>query len=104
MKYAPAPAATVITSRITFMVKNMTIPRRTVSAIKTTFRKPPHHGVFALNHREKKHSWNMPEIKFTSDAVKVLQSIVTRKQQKNSLAGSYQAMEAILDNVAALFM
>lgn len=44
--------------------------------------------VVALNHREKKHNWNMPEIKFTSDAVKVLQSIVTRKQQKNSLAGS----------------
>ncbi len=56
--------------------------------------------VVALNHREKKHNWNMPEIKFTSDAVKVLQSIVTRKQQKNSLEGSYQAMEAILDNVS----
>ena len=40
----------------------------------------------------------MPEIKFTSDAVKILQSILTRRIQKNSLAGSYAALEEILDN------
>lgn len=56
--------------------------------------------VIALSHRVKKHSWSMEEIKFTADAVKVLQSILTRRIQKNSLASSYQALEAILDNVS----
>ncbi|MBE5873295.1 MAG: bifunctional diguanylate cyclase/phosphodiesterase [Lachnospiraceae bacterium] len=52
----------------------------------------------ALNYRTA-HSWTMSEIKFTADAVKVLQSILTKRIQKNSLAGSYAAMEAMLDNV-----
>lgn len=55
--------------------------------------------VLALNHRSKKYIWNMSEIKFTSDAVRILQSILTKRIQKNSLAGSYAALEAILDNV-----
>lgn len=55
--------------------------------------------VLSLNHRKKKISWSMSEIKFTADAVKVLQSIVTRRIQKNSLTSSYQVLEAILDNV-----
>ncbi len=52
----------------------------------------------SLNYR-KPHVWGMPEIKFTADAVKVMQSILTRRIQKNSLAGSYAALEAVLDNV-----
>lgn len=52
----------------------------------------------ALNTRVP-HSWVMSEIKFAADAVKVLQSILTKRIQKNSLAGSYAALEAILDNV-----
>ena len=55
--------------------------------------------VLSLNHRRKKHSWVMSEIKFTADAVKLLQSILTRRIQKNSIASSYEALEAILDNV-----
>lgn len=55
--------------------------------------------VLVLNHRRQKHSWSMPEIKFTADAVKLLQSILTRRIQKNSIASSYEALEAILDNV-----
>ncbi len=55
--------------------------------------------VLALNHRTRKNIWKMDEIKFASDAVKVLQSILTRRIQKNSLASSYAALEAILDNV-----
>ena len=55
--------------------------------------------VLVLNHRRQKHSWSMPEIKFTADAVKILQSILTRRIQKNSIASSYEALEAILDNV-----
>lgn len=55
--------------------------------------------MLSLNHRKQNVNWNMPEIKFTADAAKVLQSILTRRIQKNSLAGSYAVLEAILDNV-----
>ncbi|MGN0401861.1 MAG: EAL domain-containing protein [Acetatifactor sp.] len=55
--------------------------------------------VLSLNHRHKDYVWSMQEIKFTADAVKVLQSILTKRIQKNSLASSYEALEAILDNV-----
>ena len=55
--------------------------------------------VLSLNHRRQGHVWSMAEIKFTADAVKILQSILTRRIQKNSLAGSYAALEEILDNV-----
>lgn len=43
--------------------------------------------------------WKVDEIKFINDTVKIIQSILTRRIQKNSLASSYEAMEAILDNV-----
>lgn len=55
--------------------------------------------VLSLNHRTNKDAWNTEAIKFASDAVKILQSILTKRIQKNSLAGSYAALEAILDNV-----
>jgi diguanylate cyclase (GGDEF)-like protein len=55
--------------------------------------------VLAVEYRENHHNWEASEVKFTADAVKVLQSILTRRIQKNSLAGSYAALEAILDNV-----
>lgn len=55
--------------------------------------------MLSLNHRRQAHVWSMSEIKFTSDTVKILQSILTRRIQKNSLAGSYAALEEILDNV-----
>lgn len=55
--------------------------------------------ILSLNHRKEAHNWNMSEIKYASDAVKVLHSIVTRRVQKHSLAGSYAALESILDNV-----
>lgn len=55
--------------------------------------------MLSLNQRKRKVNWSMSEIKFTADAVKVLQSILTRRIQKNSLASSYQVLEAILDNV-----
>ena len=40
--------------------------------------------VLSLNHRTQGHVWSMAEIKFTADAVKILQSILTRRIQKNS--------------------
>lgn len=48
----------------------------------------------------KKRIWNVDEIKFIADAVKVMQSILTKRIQKNSLASSYASLEAVLDNVA----
>lgn len=56
--------------------------------------------VLSLNHRQRSYVWNMEEIKFTADAVKVLQSILTKRTQKNSLASTYEALEAVLDNVS----
>lgn len=43
--------------------------------------------------------WKTNEVKFVSDAVKILQSVLTRRIQKNSIASSYASLEAILDNV-----
>lgn len=48
---------------------------------------------------EKNRIWQVEEIKFISDAVRVLQSILTRRIQKNSLISSYASMETVLDNV-----
>ncbi|MGN0384526.1 MAG: EAL domain-containing protein [Lachnospiraceae bacterium] len=45
--------------------------------------------------------WTMDEAKFVADAVRVLQSILTKRIQKNSLVGSYASLEAILDNVSS---
>lgn len=49
---------------------------------------------------DKDRIWRVDEIKFIADAVKVMQSILTRMQQKDSLKNSYEALEAVLDNVA----
>lgn len=48
-----------------------------------------------------KRSWELYEIKFISDTAKVIQNIITRRIQKNSLAGSYEVLEEILDNVGS---
>ena len=45
--------------------------------------------------------WKLEEIKFLNDSVKVLQSILTKRIQKNSLASSYVSLETILDNVGS---
>ncbi len=44
--------------------------------------------------------WDVGEIKFISDAVKVLQSILTKRMQKDSLESSHESLEAVLDHVA----
>lgn len=48
---------------------------------------------------EEERSWKVGEITFLNDAVKVLQSILTKRVQKNSLASSYASLEAILNNI-----
>ena len=45
--------------------------------------------------------WQIEEVKFINDSVKILQSILTRRIQKNSLASSYASLERILDNVGS---
>ena len=55
------------------------------------------YGVFTEKREDR--IWQKEEIKFLADAMKILQSILTRRIQKNSLAGSYACLETILDNV-----
>ena len=54
--------------------------------------------MLSLNHR-KSHAWDMEEIRFAGDAVRIFQSILTRRMQKNSLSNSRQTLETMLDNV-----
>jgi len=46
-------------------------------------------------------TFELDDTKFFGDIVKVLQSVVTRKIQKNSLTSSFKSLEAILDNVGS---
>ena len=43
--------------------------------------------------------WDRDEIKFFGDAERIIQSILEKRIQKNSLASSYKSLESILDNV-----
>lgn len=45
--------------------------------------------------------WNTEDIRLVNDGIKIVQSIMVRKIQKNSLAISYASLEAILDNVGS---
>ena len=54
--------------------------------------------MLSLNHR-KTHTWEMEEIRFAGDAVRIFQNILTRRMQKNSLNNSRQTLETMLDNV-----
>ena len=51
--------------------------------------------------RKTERIWKLEEIKFLNDTVKILQSILARRIQKNSLASSYASLETILDNVGS---
>ncbi len=57
------------------------------------------YSCFMDSKRDKK--WRTDEVKFLYDSMKVLQSILTKRIQKNSLASSYASLEAILDNVGS---
>ncbi|MGN0377324.1 MAG: EAL domain-containing protein [Suilimivivens sp.] len=59
-------------------------------------------GMYAcFEEKNKERSWQMEELKFLGDSVKILQSILTKRIQKNSLASSYASLETILDNVGS---
>ena len=45
--------------------------------------------------------WSIEEIKFVNDSVKILQSILVKRVQKNSIASSYASIETILNNVGS---
>lgn len=53
-----------------------------------------------FNQTDKERNWSVEDLKFIADAVKVMQSILTRRIQKNSLASSYASLEAVLDNIS----
>lgn len=52
-----------------------------------------------FSEKEKDRIWQLEEIRFLNDAVKILQNILTRRIQKDSLVSSYASLETILDNV-----
>ncbi len=45
--------------------------------------------------------WSIDDIKFINDAIRILQSIITKRLQTNSLASSFASLEAVLDNVGS---
>ncbi|MBO4456615.1 MAG: EAL domain-containing protein [Butyrivibrio sp.] len=45
--------------------------------------------------------WSIDDVKFINDAIRVLQTIITKRLQKNSLASSFASLEAVLDNVGS---
>ena len=51
--------------------------------------------------KEKQRVWSIEEIKFINDSVKILQSILVKRVQKNSIASSYESIETILDNIGS---
>lgn len=61
-----------------------------------------HIGMYACFEMKRvERNWEVEEIKFISDSVKVMQSIITKRIQKNSLASSYAALEEMLNNVGS---
>ncbi len=47
--------------------------------------------------------WSNEEIKFISDAVRLIQNVLVTRITKNSLAGSFRALEDILNNIGVSF-
>lgn len=45
--------------------------------------------------------WSLNDIHFVNDVTKIMQSILTKRMQKNSLASSFASLQAILDNVGS---
>lgn len=43
--------------------------------------------------------WKLDEIQFMKDTVRILQSIIEKRVQKNSIASSYASLEEILENI-----
>ena len=54
---------------------------------------------FCVIEHDKSRVWRKDEIKFISDVVKVVQSLLDKRIQNSSLVGSYASLQEILDNV-----
>lgn len=55
------------------------------------------YACFGENNKERQ--WQLDDVKFINDAVKILQSIIIKRMQKNSLVNSYDSLVTILDNI-----
>ncbi|MBR1860739.1 MAG: EAL domain-containing protein [Lachnospiraceae bacterium] len=58
-------------------------------------------AVFRVYDNERQ--WSSEDVRFISDAVKLIQSIIVTRINRNSLAGSFQALEDILNNIGVSF-
>ena len=56
---------------------------------------------WCLNECRKERVWSLDDVHFVNDVTKILQSILTKRIQKNSLASSFTSLQAILDNVGS---
>ncbi|WP_051656751.1 EAL domain-containing protein [Butyrivibrio sp. AE3004] len=62
----------------------------------------PFYACFAETREDKRSKdWLVDDIKFINDAIRILQNIITKRLQKNSIASSFQSLEAVLDNVGS---
>ncbi len=53
----------------------------------------------AFDERGRERRWTVEEIRFLNDTVQVMQNILLKRIQKNSVVSSYQSLVAILDHV-----
>ena len=59
-----------------------------------------HTGMYlCFSESTKKKEWEIPDIKFMNDVKRIIQTVLTKRITKNSLASSYASLEAILENV-----
>lgn len=56
---------------------------------------------WCINECKRDRSWTLEDIHFVNDVTKVMQSILTKRIQKNSLASSFASLQTILDNVGS---
>ena len=54
-----------------------------------------------LSETKENRIWSIDDIKFINDTIRILQSIITKRIQTNSLASSFASLEAVLDNVGS---
>lgn len=48
---------------------------------------------------EKDRMWKIDEVKFIKNAVKIIEGVITKRIQKNSLASSYASLESVLEHI-----
>ncbi|MBR0092775.1 MAG: EAL domain-containing protein [Lachnospiraceae bacterium] len=60
---------------------------------------PAFYACFAETRKER--NYTVDDLKFMSDANRIMQSVITKRNQRNSLAASYKALESMLDNIGS---